>query len=219
VIIYKLRNRINGKVYVGKTIQRLLDRLSVHKSHALCGRGKHPLARAIRKYGFEAYDVVALDEAERKWIAHYDCLTPKGYNCTSGGERYTTTPELIERRVAKLRGRKRPVEVKQKISVALTGRTFSSSTRERQSEAAKRRPISEQALENLKKGRGIKPSAGTKIKLSQSNPKRVLSDAQVREIRVLWDQGDWSQAKLAEQFGVGQVAISRVVRRVSYGWL
>jgi group I intron endonuclease len=89
LIIYKLKNKINDKIYIGQTIKKLSERISGHiKSDSYVGR-------AIRKYGLESFDISIVDIAEDKntlnekekyWIKFYDCKLPNGYNLASGGD-------------------------------------------------------------------------------------------------------------------------------------
>ena len=92
--IYKITNKINGKVYVGQTNRGLETRWREHKSRAGCHYTSH-LYSAIDKYGidnfiFEKIEEIAeeyLDEKERFWISYYDSNNPqKGYNLTIGGQ-------------------------------------------------------------------------------------------------------------------------------------
>lgn len=56
-VIYFLQNTINGKGYVGQTIQKLSARLSQHKN------GKDQLIdKAIQKYGWENFTHEVLEE-------------------------------------------------------------------------------------------------------------------------------------------------------------
>jgi GIY-YIG catalytic domain len=55
--IYCLTNRVNGKQYVGQTGLTVAERMRYHRQHAVEGRGPPVLSSAIRKYGFDAFDV------------------------------------------------------------------------------------------------------------------------------------------------------------------
>jgi group I intron endonuclease len=97
VIVYLIRNRINSKVYVGKTSQSLERRW---QQHVWTARSKKifnwPLHNAIRKYGADAFAIEPICEAttltelntlERFHIAQYCGTDPKiGYNRTTGGD-------------------------------------------------------------------------------------------------------------------------------------
>jgi len=87
-VIYLITNNLNGKVYVGQTIQRLGVRLWRHKND-----GKPGIGKAIQKYGWENFSAEILeicsidmiDLREKFWIKVYDCIAPNGYNLTDGG--------------------------------------------------------------------------------------------------------------------------------------
>lgn len=92
MIIYKVTNRINNKVYIGQTVKSLSQRW---KQHCAPSSGCTALHNAIAKYGAENFTVeqidVAcsreeLDEKEKYWIAHYDSFVPRGYNLSEGGD-------------------------------------------------------------------------------------------------------------------------------------
>jgi group I intron endonuclease len=94
-LIYLITNTVNGKVYVGQTNRSLKKRWQAHCKAAQAGE-PWALARAIRKYGKEAFTIAVLEAAavedlgaaEIKWIEHYESFTDrsKGYNLTAGGE-------------------------------------------------------------------------------------------------------------------------------------
>lgn len=92
--IYKVTNKINGKVYIGQTIQSVKDRWYRH-----CGKRGISKAemnthfkRAILKYGkdnftievLETCDSTLLNDREKYYIKLYDSFN-KGYNSTLGG--------------------------------------------------------------------------------------------------------------------------------------
>lgn len=83
-IIYKITNRTNGKVYIGKTVQAFTERVKSHK-YKSC----RAFNNAIISHGWNAFDkeefICALDESylpglEEKAIKAHDCIAPKGYN-------------------------------------------------------------------------------------------------------------------------------------------
>ena len=91
--IYKYTNRINGKVYVGKTDYPLSHRHRQHISKS--NRGLDTLfGRAIRKYGIESFALEVLAEVEELGsfveILYISVLRANqplyGYNITDGGE-------------------------------------------------------------------------------------------------------------------------------------
>lgn len=93
MIIYKITNKINGKVYIGKTNRSLLERWREHcKPSSKC----LSIHRAIQKYGKENFTVEQIDIANSEtelnkkeiyWIDFYNSSDKnKGYNLTFGGE-------------------------------------------------------------------------------------------------------------------------------------
>jgi len=92
MIIYKATNKINGKIYIGKTTTFLEQRMSEHKRHSKsCKTGFHS---AIQKYGFinfefevlfECDDIDTLNRKEIELISLYNTIK-NGYNRSIGGD-------------------------------------------------------------------------------------------------------------------------------------
>lgn len=120
-IIYRITNQVNGKFYVGKTIQSLSERLNDHYSAARRGSKTH-FHRAIRKYGFHQFEASILEQTtldlinarEMYWI---ESLSPP-YNMTTGGEGGSPNQEVRDKISATLRGRIVSPEVRAKMSSA-----------------------------------------------------------------------------------------------------
>lgn len=94
-IIYKATNKINGKVYIGKTVRGLHNRRLSHYSECKANRYKSAFHAAIKKYGkgnfgwkiLEYCDSKEeLDEMEFHYIKQYNSFGTGGYNLTLGGE-------------------------------------------------------------------------------------------------------------------------------------
>lgn len=90
MIVYKIENEINGKIYIGITTKALSERIASHihekKSH---------VQKALNKYGLQSFTISVIDSAESKkilckkeqyWIQHYNSKHPNGYNHTDGGD-------------------------------------------------------------------------------------------------------------------------------------
>lgn len=93
VIIYKITNQINGKVYIGQTINTLEHRKQQHLKCAKYGNSRH-LYNAMRKYGVENFKFEQIDTAnslddlnylETYYIVKYDSVR-SGYNMSYGGD-------------------------------------------------------------------------------------------------------------------------------------
>ncbi len=89
MIIYKITNKINGKIYIGQTINTVDTRFSQH-----CRQKSSVLSKAINKYGktnfiIEVLEIVQtrdeLDYLERYYIKYYNSISPFGYNLEGGG--------------------------------------------------------------------------------------------------------------------------------------
>ena len=91
--VYMFKNKINGKVYIGKTIN-WKGRERGHKNSAK--NPKYYFGRALRKYGWDNFERDCLiddvpeedlDDLETEYIKFYNSKNPAfGYNETEGGE-------------------------------------------------------------------------------------------------------------------------------------
>jgi len=55
-LVYILKNKINGKIYVGQTIQRFEQRLRQHL-FAADSNSKQLIHKAFRKYGIDNFSI------------------------------------------------------------------------------------------------------------------------------------------------------------------
>lgn len=92
--IYKITNKINGKVYIGKTLNSIQKRWREHLIDSKKRRcEKRPLYSAINKYGEENFEIEQIEECshdilnEREcyWIEYFGSFK-NGYNATVGGD-------------------------------------------------------------------------------------------------------------------------------------
>lgn len=93
--VYRLTNRVTGKMYIGLTKGTLRARLRGHLDHAYESHRQGALQHSIRKHGIHNFTMTLLYEAvdacearmvERGLIAQYGTMVPNGYNMTTGGE-------------------------------------------------------------------------------------------------------------------------------------
>lgn len=112
--IYKIINKINGKIYIGKDT-------SSRKFYL--GSGKN-IKSAIKKYGKENFYKIILEDnilsnkelcdLEKKYIKEYNSTDPSiGYNISTGGDGGDTLTHNINREA-----------INKKISESLKGRIF-----------------------------------------------------------------------------------------------
>lgn len=146
-IIYKITNKINGKVYIGQT-KNFDRRMEQHRTIAKRGSKNTHLYHAIQKYGWsnftpkivERVNYNNIDEREIYWIQYYKSTNSVyGYNMTYGGEGVKPTSETRKRmskaqmgknnsmygRRGKLSpswGRTHTEEAKRKMSISRSGR-------------------------------------------------------------------------------------------------
>jgi hypothetical protein len=94
--IYKITNKLNGKVYVGKTDNTPEDRWQQHiynlHRYQKAGVYNYPLYKALDKYGVENFYLEVIEqcdntsEREIYWIEEFNTYYGIGYNASKGGE-------------------------------------------------------------------------------------------------------------------------------------
>ena len=91
--IYCIKNDINDKPYIGKTVYTINNRFRRHINDAYSHRCNSKLHRAILKYGKEHFYPILIEECENSiagerekyYIQLYDSVV-NGYNISYGGE-------------------------------------------------------------------------------------------------------------------------------------
>ena len=98
IYIYKITNKINGKIYIGQhkqtTIKENVDRYlgsGILIKKAQDKYGKENFTKEIVEYCNEE-DV---NDREVYWIRFYNSITPNGYNITKGGQNAATTQGAV----------------------------------------------------------------------------------------------------------------------------
>jgi group I intron endonuclease len=103
-IVYKITNKINGKIYIGQT------RMSLNKRwyyHLYSSKKKNDcvFSRAINKYGKNSFDIEILEivelavltEKEQFYMQKFNSLLPNGYNTLPAFRSYDYPLEHIEK--------------------------------------------------------------------------------------------------------------------------
>lgn len=186
--IYYWRNNINGKGYVGKSLN-LLKRLGQYIGMQF--KAQTTFYAAVKKYGLEnftCYKVmdccpsdVALNYWETYWIRELDTFIDggHGYNLTTGGE-----------------GGKKSVETRKKIGDAKRGKKrepFSAEHCQKMSDAKRGKKLPQFSDEHRKKlsaakrGKKLPPfSAEHRQKISDVQRGKTLSAETKRKMREAW---------------------------------
>lgn len=89
--IYKITNKINGKIYIGQT-NNPQKRFTSHCEARRAEKDNSPIGKSIMKYGKENFSFEVLgfyenyNQKEKDFISFYHSLAPNGYNIMEGGE-------------------------------------------------------------------------------------------------------------------------------------
>lgn len=159
MIVYKATNKINGKSYIGKTIEDTIDkRKNEHLWNAENGIG-HYFHRALRRYGannfvwgilFKTDDINKLTKKEQDFISYHKTIRPDGYNLTMGGKgsegRYVSNETKKKIRKTE-KNTKSSVQYRQKMSKRTKEQMSRLGMKERLSRKAKERFESEEERE------------------------------------------------------------------------
>lgn len=214
MIIYKVENKINGKIYIGKTIKSLIIRKNAHKQEAK-RLSPYYFHQAIRKYGFEnfeweilqfSFNLEKLNSLEKFYINLYESNNrEKGYNLTAGGEGssgYVPSAETKFKTSQTLKGR----IPWNKGKIALNkGLSMSQEQREKLSKAHKGKKLSKTHIENI-----------TKSVTGENNPRAILNNSKVEIIKFLLKRDDININEISEFFGVNKGIIYDIKRNKNW---
>ena len=168
--IYKITNLIDGKIYIGQTVNYKKRKTSHLNSLKNGNHHNEHLQRAFDKYGEDSFkielikkcNIEELDKLERYYIRELDaCNHDKGYNMMYGGQRYRNFTK----------------EVRLKMSEAGKGRKFTEEHKKRIGLAQKGRVISRQSIEKAKETR-----KKLKVHCGEKNPNALISDSVAKQI-------------------------------------
>jgi len=177
--IYKITNNIDGMCYVGCS----KDIYKRWKGHLKKSSRNYRISNALQKYGKDNFTfeillecpTMCFDYWEQHYIAKFNCISPNGYNLTSGGEyrkEYSEetrkkislahkgrkqSPEQIAKRVAKNTGKVRSSEVNDKHrdimrgeNNPMFGRRLTDEQKQYLSSVSKGKPKSEETRARMK---------------------------------------------------------------------
>lgn len=157
--IYLIRNLVNGKCYVGQTINSVRSRWTSHLAASRRG-SRIPFHQAIRKYGEQSFCFIELcpassleelNELESVYIRGLRTLSPHGYNLDSGGKNYSTHPET-----------------KAKIAAANKGRPSARRGKKHRPESIMKMRVVQKGHPATQKGRHHTPEAKAKLRAART---------------------------------------------------
>lgn len=193
MIIYKVTNLINNKVYIGLTTRTFEERKKQHLREAINSNSKKYFHNALRKYGndnfiWEIIDVAEtqeeLNEKEIYWISLFNSYGKQGYNQTRGGEGAS--------------GYKHSDESRKKMSKDRIGRTHSEDSKKMMSMSQKGRVHSKETKMKIGKSR-----KGSKHPLAKLNEESVLEIKELIKNRM-------SLTEIAKIFNVNGTIVVKI---------
>lgn len=111
MLIYKITNNQNNKVYIGQTTRTLKERIHNYKNEVKWHPNSRPIIRAMAKYGFDCFKFEILkdniqskkelDILERYYIKEYQSLvSEQGYNVELGGSSVGKHSEETKKKIS-----------------------------------------------------------------------------------------------------------------------
>ena len=214
-IIYSYTNLINGKKYIGQTINPQ-QRYNAHKSASLNENDQEynsAFHRAIRKYGWENFryeilnetdNIELLNELEIFYIDFYQTKVPNGYNVLDGGKNCKhpmseTTKDKLRWSHGKL--------TKDEVIILRLAYANNESPKAIYEEYFKDK-LAYSSFLNIWSGNRYKT---VMPELIQKGRKTKLTQEQVKEIKILLkNNGGTKFRQIAEQYGVTKGAIEAI---------
>lgn len=192
--IYTITNKVNGKIYVGKT-NHFFKRKSQHKCalREKIHNNRH-LQRAWNTYGEDSFLFEILEEYPKEYLyamEHYWCIMLDCFNYDKGYNEKPTHPlnkggnSIASREKVRIAntGKKASQEAKEKMSLAKLGIKMSDSTKLKMSIAGKNKHYSKETIKKFSTYRynhPLTPFLGKKI------PKEIIDKrANTRKIPIV----------------------------------
>ena len=217
--IYGLRNKVNGKWYIGQSLDVLMR---WHRAYNLLQcKGQPKIYNALLKYRYDGFDKILiekcvpvdwiLDYREAYWMRNYDSIK-SGYNLKEAGSHGKHSVESREKMRKSQTGKVMTEESKEKIRKSMIGRSCSQRSIQRLIQYNKTRTFSEETKEKLRKAAtGRIDNDGTREKRRAShigkshseNAKKKISDRKMKWVCVFDKDGNF----LEEIFGIKTAAI------------
>lgn len=148
MVVYLITNLINGKRYVGQTVQGIKKRFQ-HHCWSSTVKTRMPIAMAIAKYGKKNFTIEILcncssqeelDRMEIQYAKELNTFSPNGYNLRAGKGTGFLSQEARDRISRRMKGRRPTVETIAKLSASHMGIRMTNETKRKLSDANKGKP-------------------------------------------------------------------------------
>lgn len=205
--IYKITNKINGKEYIGQSIHPE-KRLWEHKNHAKNEMDNYPIHNAIAKYGIENFDFDILewtedyDNMESYYIKKYNTKIPNGYNIIDGGH----SPIMI--------GEDHPRNTVSNNTLKLIIEDLKNNTLSDR-EIAKKHNVSDKVISDINHGYSHIVD-GEKYPIRIKKGLQKLTHGQVKEIKSLLINTNYSYNNIANKYGVSKGVIYHINKGLTF---
>jgi group I intron endonuclease len=192
MLIYKITNDVNDKLYIGQTTKTLKERIDGHRNSMVSDVNTH-LYNAMRKYGWDKFhfqiiaeveDQDTLNELEAYYIAKYDTIR-NGYNMAPGGSINTMYSVIVKEKHDNIM---RSEDVRKRISESMK-----QSYKDRggpSKEHKKHLSDSRKALYASEKGQEVRAKFRKSFKLSEAHYK-ALNDSKNKCVYCIDTQGSF----------------------------
>ena len=176
--IYLLTHIETGRKYVGQSVD-INKRWQVHAR----GRSDTHLGRAISIYGWHSFskEVISicekdqLNDSESKFVLLHGCMSPNGFNLTTGGGQFELSKESKEKMSAVRTGKKFTDQTKSNMKAAQNNR--SAEWAEKIAKCGIGRVASAETRKKIGAASALRShTAESKEKMSASQMGRVVSD-------------------------------------------
>jgi group I intron endonuclease len=165
MLIYKITNLVNGKIYIGQTIKTLDQRWKQHVCQVKYVKQKNNrkicryLHTAISKYGINNFKIEMIDwttnQTElnyKEWllIHKFNSLAPNGYNLRAGGDSRVVSQDTKKLLSLKTAGKNN----------GMYGKKGSKKQKEWLNKFNSERIVTQEMIENMKKAQQLRSKLG-----------------------------------------------------------
>lgn len=238
--IYKITNKVNGKIYVGKSknpASRFVKHIKIAETFSSDDNHFQAIHGAIKKYGKEFFildiiemcDLSNVNDRGKYWISLLKTQDKNyGYNLTGGGDGgFQMSEEGKQKRRMKMLGRKHSEEHKKKISESNKGKIISEEARRKISKAnsnenngmfGRTHSLEAKKAISVAQSSRVRPSLTEehiqnikRARAAQNTKYRIPKEIK-EEVINLYASGNHTKKQLAEIFGLKYNTIVKIIR-------